>query len=108
MPGVLVESCRKADAIRKANAHRLDRVGRQSWREQPGGARTCGCVERAECDVVRDFGVGREQQRPKQRIERVHDGENASPEMRAIATRTSRRLRFAGSDGTIAGPQDPP
>jgi hypothetical protein len=57
---------------------------------------------------VRDLGIGGKKKRSEQRIERVHERRSVSLEMRALATRTPRRPRFAGSDGTIAGPQEPP
>ena len=73
--GILVETRGEADAVRKAKAHRLDRRLRQPGSRELRQAHACGRIEAAERDIVRALGVRGEEQRSKQRIERVHTQE---------------------------------
>ena len=72
---VLVETRGETHAVRKAKAHRLDRRLRQPRRRELREAHACGRIEAAQRDIVRELGVRGEEQRSKQRIQRVHTQE---------------------------------
>ena len=72
---ILVETRGETHAVRKAKAHGLDRRLRQPGSRELRQAHACGRIQAAERDIVRALGVRGEEQRSKQRIQRVHTQE---------------------------------
>ena len=68
---VLVQPGRQADAVAKAQPHHFDRVVDRAASHQPQRAAARRPIECAERQLVRVFGIEREQQRPRQRV-RIH------------------------------------